>query len=95
MENLNEVNKEKELDFTNLTDVSREFIPGFGGLDRQEVEKIANTESVGPWVVDKFTTDEVDLMIAGAYKGREDEIPRRDELFTIAKILRARKAIEQ
>ena len=79
----------------NFTEQKREFFEGFGGLSREEVKEIAQTEKVGSWEVDKFTLEEIQLMEAGAYTGRENEIPNGEELFKIAKILRARKVIEQ
>lgn len=84
-----------DLDFTKPDGLTRELIPGFGGLTRQDVDEFANMSTINGWNVDSFTLDEVDLMMErpNLYTGKI--IPNKNELILIARTLRARKAVLQ
>ena len=75
--------------------VNLNFIGIYSNAPRQEVEEIAKKEKVGIWVTDSFTLENVSMMITNPTLFAGTEIPSKDELIELKKVLSARRVIAQ
>lgn len=72
-----------------------DYVTMYKGAPRSEVEKIASLDSAGGRDPNQYTLNEVQTMIASPNLYQGVDIPNKEELVLLKKILSARKALEQ